>query len=373
MKIVHFLSSGNIGGIETLCSDYALFSQNENVFIFFWKGGYCADKISEHGNKVFVLNASKKHPLRLWRRILSILMEEKPNALLIHHADIYIHTYAMLLKQRMKSIYIVTYAHGNAEDMCHVSKRNRMFYKRWVLKKSLNKADRVVAISKSVKRSLIDCFDLPSEHISVIYNGVNTERFIYSERNFISSSYVKIIYVGRLIKEKGVQITLNALALLPDDLKYTFTIVGNGTYKSELEQLSKSLGISDKVTFVGEQRDVLKHLTEADIFIHMPVWEEGFGITIIEAMAAGLICVCADSGAIPEIIIDGENGYIVPKNDSKKLVNKIKEIVDKKNVQDISRNAHRRASDFSIEQFATRLDNLMEMTVVVSEKDEKAI
>lgn len=368
MKILHFLSAGNIGGIETLCSDYALFSQYENVFIFVWQSGYYADKISKSGNRVYVMNGSKKHPLRLWKRILSIIVDEKPDVLLVHHADIYMHSYAMMIKRKIKSIHIITYAHGNAEDMCHVSHKNRFYFKKWVLKKSLNKADRVVAISKTVKESLMKWFTLPSEYISVIYNGVNTDKFVYTGKKSISTNCLKIIYVGRLIKVKGVQITLNALALLPNDLKYEFTIVGNGGYKSELEQLSESLGINDKVFFVGEQSDVTKFLAEADIFIHMPVWEEGFGITVIEAMAAGLICVCADSGAIPEIITDGEDGYIVPKYDSKELANKIMEIVNKRYVQDISQSARRRALDFSIENFAARLDDLIEKTVSAPEK-----
>ena len=74
-------------------------------------------------------------------------------------------------------------------------------------------------------------------------------------------------------------------------------------------------------------------MSNADIFIHPAIWEEGFGITIIEAMARGKLCIASKRGAIPEIISDGVNGLLVESANAKQLAEKIKyvgEIMPKK-------------------------------------------
>ena len=281
-------------------------------------------------------------------------MEEKPDVVIAHHADPYLHFFLMMFKKSFPSIRTVAYAHGNAENMCYAHKSRRNFFKKNIIKQSMNSADIVIAISKSVKSSLTKYFGTSPEHITVIYNGVDINKYTCTYKTF--SNHVKLIYVGRLIKEKGVQVTLKALALLSPNFNYEFTVVGDGIYKTELEKLCSSLGLNDKVTFVGDRHNISELLSRANIFIHMPIWEEGFGITVVEALANGLICITNDRGALPEIITDGKDGYIVPKDDYYALAEKIKEIIYKGNITDMQHNARNRANDFSIKNFADKLD-----------------
>lgn len=354
MKVLHMLSAGGTGGIETLCREYTSFSKNDNVYIFLWSGGYNAKKIKDAGAKIYDLNASKKHILKDWKIIKKICIEEKPDIVIAHHADPYLHIFLMLFKKIFPSIRTVAYAHGNAEEMCHAHRNGRHFFKKNIIKQSMNSTDMVIAISESVKNSLTKYFGTSPEHIAVIYNGVDINKYTCSYKTF--SNCIKLIYIGRLIKEKGVQVTLKALSLLPPDLNYEFTVIGDGIYKTELEKLCESLGLNDKVTFIGNRHDIPALLSSADIFIHMPVWEEGFGITVVEAMAAGLICIVNDRGAMPEIITDGKDGYIIPRDNYYELAKKIKEITCNGNITDIQHNARNRASDFSIKNFADKLD-----------------
>lgn len=360
MRVLHLLSSGSIGGIESLCRDYASFSRHENVFVFLWSGGYNADKIAETGSKVYVLNALKKHFLRLWDKIKSICVDEKVNLVITHHADVYSHMCMLFIKRYFPMIRTIAYAHANAEDMCHSSRDGGNFFKKQVLKYFFVHADKTVAISESVKRSLIELFGLSPEHITVIYNGVNIERFCCSRE--LHSEILQIVYVGRLIEEKGVHITLKALSMLPEDCKYEFVIVGVGPKRHELMGLSHELGIDDKVIFAGERHDVPQILAKSDIFIHVPL-QEGFGITIVEAMKAGLTCICSRSGGIPEIINDEENGYLVETDDpdelSKVLYNIIIGYSDMKNCL-IRENAIKRAEQFSIVNYTSAIDELVE-------------
>ena len=129
-----------------------------------------------------------------------------------------------------------------------------------------------------------------------------------------------------------------------------------------LKGLSRELGIADKVHFLGTRYDIPCLLNDADIFIHMPEWEEGFGLTILEAMAAATVCIVSNNGALPEIITDGENGFLVEKGNIEQLAEKIKlvfELLDTAEMQMIRKNAQKRAEELSIERYASQFDEII--------------
>ena len=143
-------------------------------------------------------------------------------------------------------------------------------------------------------------------------------------------------------------------------------IVGDGDYREELEKYVKRKHLEGKVSFWGTRNDVAELLKESDIFIHMPLLEEGFGITIIEAMAAGLICICNDRGAIPEIIDNGVNGFILDHNKAgalSELLNRIFYAENHNKLNEIGMNAVNSAKKYSIENFSQSLDKLIENSV----------
>ena len=214
-----------------------------------------------------------------------------------------------------------------------------------------------MAISKAVQKSIETIFRMPQEKIKVIYNGTDTRKIHPRVRKNIDGG-AKLLYVGRLIEEKGVQTTIDALAALPASLTWTFDIVGDGPYREILEKQVRRVGLQNKVNFCGSCNNVPEILNNHDIFIHMPNWEEGFGITVIEAMAAGMICICLSRGGIPEIIEHGKDGILV---DSKKeLENILKKIMlgeCNEKICQMSIEASRKAKMFGIEKFANELDS----------------
>ena len=132
---------------------------------------------------------------------------------------LYIHIYMQLLKCHYRYLKTIAYAHGSAEDMCRHNDPNGLFIRKIILKASLKRSTKVIAISKDVKNSLIDYLRIPEDHISVIYNGIDTSRFTTNIQKDLHYP-ARLIYVGRLIKEKGVQLTLEALSNLPKELKW---------------------------------------------------------------------------------------------------------------------------------------------------------
>ena len=360
MNVMHLLATAGTGGIESLCKDYSHYSNNNNIFVVMWgKNGASANFIRQDGGTIIEFDSKKKDIINVFHKLSELVKFYSIEVIVVHHASPIMHIYMQLLKSHYRYLKTIAYAHGSAEDMCRHNDPNGLFMRKKILKASLYRSTKVIAISKDVKKSLIDYLRIPEDHISVIYNGIDTSRFL---TNIQKNLYypVRLIYVGRLIKEKGVQLTLEALSKLPKGLKWIFDIIGEGSYREELEQQVNTLELKDQVHFMGNCGNVPELLKEHDIFIHMPEWDEGFGITIIEAMAAGLLCICRSKGGIPEIITNGKDGILIYS--TKELTKVLSDILlesEKYQVSALRENAVIRAKDFDIKLFSRQLDTLL--------------
>ncbi len=360
MKVITLLTAGHIGGIETLCMDYALRSMHDNLMLILWGDGYVDSQMEELGIRVINLHASKRNVPATIHRVMDIVRSEQADVLIAQHEAPISHLCLMYAHRHVKNIRTVAYAPVNAVDMIRISEKKRLWLRKAVLKASLKRADDVVAISDSVKQSLIDVFDTPVNKIKTIYNGTNLERFPYVGRSN-DGGRLELMYVGRLIREKGVQLVIKTVAELDESVNVRYRIVGDGPYRTDLEQITAECDKLGRIEFLGSRDDVPELLQTADVFIHMPEWEEGFGIAVVEAMSAGLICVCAYSGAMPEIITDGVDGFLIRKGDGEALRETLLMIgaMSSEARDRISTAAHRRAGDFSIEKYVSNIDALI--------------
>ena len=365
MNVLHLLASGGVGGIEVLCKEYAQYSQHNNVFVFLLgKTRTICKEMKKNGAIVCEINNSKLDIVGTFKELSELCKIHKIDVIVEHHSSPILYIYIWALKLKYRSLKTVMYAHSNAALMLRLEEKG-LFFRKLVLSRGLYKADRIVAISNSVKKSLIHYFKVNENKIKVIYNGVDIRKFSSDIQK--SNSYSKIIYVGRLIEKKGVQQILDELSNLSSEIKYHFMIVGDGDYREELEKCVKQKHLEGKVSFLGTRDNVAELLKESDIFIHMPILEEGFGITIIEAMAAGLICICNDRGAIPEIIDNGVNGFILDHNKTgelSELLNKMFYAENHNKLNAMGINAINSAKKYSIENFSQNLDKLIEDTIL---------
>jgi glycosyltransferase involved in cell wall biosynthesis len=137
-------------------------------------------------------------------------------------------------------------------------------------------------------------------------------------------------YIGRLVEEKGIQVLLEAVALLRQS--YRLEIIGTGYYRTELEVQASRLGIRDRIFFRNSvpSRDVPNVLSKIDMLIVPSLtranWKEQFGRVIIEAMACEVPVIASDSGEIPNVI--GDAGIIVPEGDAETLALRIWELME---------------------------------------------
>jgi glycosyltransferase involved in cell wall biosynthesis len=139
----------------------------------------------------------------------------------------------------------------------------------------------------------------------------------------------RVLFVGRLDKEKNVHELLRALALLPERLTVRGEIVGDGSCRRELEELAQNLGIRERVTFHGlaTDQEVLDAYARCDIFC-MPGTAELQSLVTMEAMAAGKPVVAADAMALPHLVHPGRNGYLFPPGDIPALAAALTRLLD---------------------------------------------
>lgn len=127
---------------------------------------------------------------------------------------------------------------------------------------------------------------------------------------------VRIAMVGRITPWKGQDLLLRALAQMEATPEVRFVggthFDGDDQYLAELEELAQRLGVADRVVFTGHVADPLAATADADVVVHYSRLTEPFGQVIAEAMAAGRVVVAARAGGPTELIVDGENGVLVP-------------------------------------------------------------
>ncbi len=131
----------------------------------------------------------------------------------------------------------------------------------------------------------------------------------------------KLIMVARFDAPKNQEIILRALAAIKDQA-WQLDFVGDGPLKKQAENLASSLGVANKVKFLGEREDVPFLLSSSQVFVLTSNWE-GLPLSIIEAMRAGLPIISSDVGGCKELVKDGVNGYLVGSKDQNSLMDKL--------------------------------------------------
>ena len=201
-------------------------------------------------------------------------------------------------------------------------------------------ADAVTGVSRKVLDNVQARVDIRGKDF-VVYNGVDTERFRPDPQK-PQSNVLRLVSVGNLIPLKGHDLTIKALKELHDSGydNFSLTIAGRGPMEQELKALVSSLGLDDKVTFIGyvPYDDIVKLLQTSDVFV-MPSWYEALGCVYLEAMACGLPAIGCKGCGIDEIIVDGENGFLVEPKDVKSITDCLKKLTNNNDYARIANNA----------------------------------
>lgn len=175
-----------------------------------------------------------------------------------------------------------------------------------------------------------------ASRIVVHHSGIDLARFPFSERQLPRGAPVQIVSVGRLVEKKGFGYAIRAVArVLAAGREVTYTIVGGGALREELESLVESLGVQSQVRLVGSARceDVVEILKNSHIMLAPSVTtadgdQEGIPNALKEAMASGLPVITTLHGGIPELVEDRISGELVPEHDVGALTERLIRLCD---------------------------------------------
>lgn len=178
---------------------------------------------------------------------------------------------------------------------------------------AINKSDGVTAVSNSLRKDTIDNFEI-CVPIEVIYNFIDFNRFKRENKNHFKQAIAPngeriLIHVSNFRPVKRVDDVIYIFKIVSDQIPCKLLLIGDGPERSRCEDLSRRLGLSQDIRFLGKQDAVEELLAVSDVFL-LPSASESFGLAALEAMACQVPVVSSDVGGIPEVNIDGQTGFL---------------------------------------------------------------
>jgi|Deesub1362A_J573_1020465.scaffolds.fasta_scaffold00162_22 glycosyltransferase involved in cell wall biosynthesis len=281
---------------------------------------------NEMGLKTVCLDM--KGPLNAWvdirviRRLVDLLRQERIQLLHTHlvRSDIY-----GRIAGRIAGVPVISTIHNMERHFKGGGLGDAIV--RLLDRKTIGYSRLVTTVSHSLRDYIHEAYRFPLERIHCIPNGIDppTSRHPSITRDTVgvAKDMPLIGTVARLHEQKGVDILIDAAhIILKKGIRMGVLIVGDGPLKDELILRAGQKELGNNVRFVGFQRDVYGYLSLLDVFVLPSRWE-GFGLSIIEAMATGLPVVATRVGGIPEVVEDGRTGFLVEKDDAHALADRI--------------------------------------------------
>ena len=270
-----------------------------------------------------------------------------------------------ILKKKGKDIPVITTLHGT--DITLVGK-DKTFEP--VVTFSINESDAITAVSKNLRDETYHSFQIEKE-IEVIYNFVDTNRFskkpLDAFKKVLAPDGERIItHASNFRKVKRVNDIIHTFANILKEVPSKLLMVGDGPDRPDAEELCRELKICDDVRFLGKQQEMEEILAISDLFILTSEYES-FGLSALEAMAAGVPVLSTNAGGLPEINTHGETGYMAAVGDVKELSRLgIDLLKDEEQLNIFKQNAKEHAKKFDIHHIVPLYENLYERFVPVS-------
>ncbi|TMV47497.1 glycosyltransferase family 4 protein [Paenibacillus mesophilus] len=257
------------------------------------------------------------HQLKIKKAMLELLLQLKPDLIHVHFSQYY-SWIALEISKKMKIQLYIT------EHASHFEQSTRRFWVGPRIRKALHEADRLFAVSDSLRRTMQKCV---SREIEVKPNIVNTAIFTLKPEHVPREPIIKLITVGSLDHgdKKGYELLLRALGELRNDYPhFRLLIVGEGPNRGKLEKMIGSYHLSDNVRLTGSipNDQLAGYYHDADLYVSSSRIET-FGVVLIEAMSCGLPVLATKSGG-PETLIRTESGLLVEKESWQSLYEGLK-------------------------------------------------
>jgi colanic acid/amylovoran biosynthesis glycosyltransferase len=253
--------------------------------------------------------------------------KEKPELL---HAHFGIKGVELLPVKRKCGLPLITTFYG--VDMSKLPRERKW---REVYKKLFAEGDLFLVEGGHMRRKVIE-LGCPSEKVKVQHIAIDLEQYEFTSRTFPKNGTIKILMCARFKEKKGIEYAIRAMDLVRAECKnIELRIIGDGELKPQIEQLIGELDLDEYITLLGYQPHFrfIEELNSAHIFLAPSVTaadgdsEGGAPTVLLEAQASGLPVVSTYHADIPEVVLDGKSGYLVPERDAQAIAEKLSYLI----------------------------------------------
>ena len=332
MRIMHVMGGGDVGGAKTqIMNTVTGLNRNNDVMLISFRAGPFADEARERGIDVRVIE--RHNPFRAARTMRDLVDAFKPDIIHCHGGRANLMG-AMVRRSRQVPIVTTVHSDYRLDYLGSPLKQHTLGTANAI---ALRFLDFYQPVADRMARTLIERgFD--PERIVKIYNGMEFNR---PEGEFDRAAYLRETYgaeieegdvlcgiAARLTAVKDIATTVRGFAeALKTAPQLRLFIAGDGEDEDMLKKLCDQLGVRERVTFCGWVSPVMPFFRAMDINLLSSV-SETFPYSILEGVCAGCATICSDVGGMPELIDTGENGYIFPVGDDKKLAEYMARLAD---------------------------------------------
>lgn len=358
MKILHVITSLRMGGAEKLMVDLlprmkamgldvtlAVFDSSETLFY---------NQIKSAGIKIIGLSPGKNvYSLKNLYKLIKLMRGYD-----VIHTHITACQLFAAICSVLCSVVLVTTEHNTS------NRRRDWKWYAWIDKWMYSRYRHVICISKATENNLRDFIHDQSDKISTIHNGIDVCKYQSAQpvekSTIVNDSNHKIItMVAAFRYQKDQETLIRATTLLSED--YEVCLVGDGERRKEIEEYIVEKGVSNRVHLLGLRDDVPSILKASDIVVLSSHWE-GFGLAIVEGMAAGKPVIASDVEGLAQVVSGA--GLLFPHQDEKCLVKLIENLSNNKTFyQEVSQACTKRAMDFDIQNMAQKYVEVYEHVI----------
>lgn len=351
IKVLQIIDSLQAGGAESLLANFLVQTASDPRYEMevctLYEKGIFSDKLESAGIKVHNLALRWKYDFIGVKKLINLVNRNNYTIIHVHlfPADLFT-ALASFVSQNPYYIF---------SEHSEWNRRRQYRIFRLIDKFVYSRYDAVVCGSQRVRNTLLKWVPPLKQKATVVYYGVPIPPTAESKVKDLD-----ILFVGRLIRAKGLDVLFRALYLLRETgLTPSVAIVGIGDFENYLKELVDQLGIQDQITFLGTGKDINYLMQRAKVFVLPSRWE-GLPIVILEAMSAQLPIITTSVGGIPEILENQRDALIVPPENPQALADAILRLLkDQEFAHQLASTARYKVEEsFSIKAYVKRITGL---------------
>jgi len=357
MKILQVTAALNEGGVERGTLEMAVYTLSRGAESHVASnGGKLVPALEGYGARHYQLPLARRNPLAIGYAAFGLARIIREQRIDLVHARSRAPAWAALLACRLTGTRFLTTFHGTHKI------QNRL---KWFYNSVMVRGVRVVAISQFIRQHILDNYRVAPERIDVAPRGFDPAVFdpaLFGDAELLQLRHTLgiepetpiLALPGRLTRWKGQEVFLRALAEIRD-LPWQALIIGGagkkGAYAAELKRLAQTLGVADRVRFLGSRSDIARYYALADVVISASTEPEAFGRVAIEGQAMARPVIASAHGGSTETIREGVTGWLYAPLSHAELAQRLRGVLPE---PELRRRVGRAGRDWVLENFTVQ-------------------